>query len=864
MLLQLLMDASMDDISRLAGSIYFKNYIWQRWDIESEIPAQDRNTIKENLLKCMLSVPKQVQAQLSAALEQIACSDFPEEWKNLLPELVETIKGCMVSKDLTKFAGAMETVYAVCKRFKNEGLSYDLKYLVETFQQTHKDSFQFICQHMFQPNVSEQDLKLWNSILLSSCRIFYVFNKVDLPGFFEDNMTLYFQGFLTFLKYNNPALTGPDDDTPGPLEELKGQVVDNLSLYAEKYQEELEALKDHGIGACVKSVWELLMASGLTEKNDYLVASGIHFLSVASTQKWNPNPFDDDSVLTAICEKVVLPNIRLRPSDIELFEMNPQEYIRRDIEGADQDTRRRSSIDLVKSLGRFYDKKVTGILMNYVQQAMQKPGANELDKDMCIYLIIAMAVRGQTRMQGVTALNQDVPYMQFLEQFAFPPLAQANINPVLHASCLRYVTIFRNQLTKNQVIQLIPAVVKHVGSNSAVVHTYAANCIERILSVKDRDPATNKLRNRFQAAELKDSLRAAIPPLIARLTNLNDTNALLLNEYLMRCLMRIFSFLGKEAVDLAVDSLQKLAALCDAVAKNPSNPLFNHYLFETIASIVRVAVPAHVQQVEASLLPVCAKILETNVVDFIPYAFQILGLLLDHTTNVHQIYLQLFATCLKPDLWKSPANVPGLVRLFKAYFIKHAAFRDTLNQNLQQIVDCFRFVLGHKKIFSSAFDMLNNMFRYVPFDIYQSKLQEIIQTCLTRLQRKPSPKLKKDFVISMSLLEHKQQTHVVPKVFESIQAGLAGNILEHVWFPSLDMMVTPAQKKICALGLAKLMTDPVVCTNQKLLSVALDKMSVLLGLKENAFNNRENINSLNVIDESDDDGNVFIHFQIFN
>ena len=39
-----------------------------------------------------------------------------------------------------------------------------------------------------------------------------------------------------------------------------------------------------------------------------------------------------------------------RPSDEELFEDNPEEYIRRDIEGSDVDTRRRAACDLVKAL----------------------------------------------------------------------------------------------------------------------------------------------------------------------------------------------------------------------------------------------------------------------------------------------------------------------------------------------------------------------------------------------------------------------------------------------------------------------------------------------------------------------------------
>ena len=54
------------------------------------------------------------------------------------------------------------------------------------------------------------------------------------------------------------------------------------------------------------------------------VDEGIHFLGCASATKWGANnPFDQPDVLPQICEKIVLPNIRLRASDTELFVDNP-------------------------------------------------------------------------------------------------------------------------------------------------------------------------------------------------------------------------------------------------------------------------------------------------------------------------------------------------------------------------------------------------------------------------------------------------------------------------------------------------------------------------------------------------------------
>lgn len=54
-------------------------------------------------------------------------------------------------------------------------------------------------------------------------------------------------------------------------------------------------------------------------------------------------------------------------SDEELFEDNPDEYIRRDIEGSDVDTRRRAACDLVKVLTRYFEQEIKQIFVEYVK-----------------------------------------------------------------------------------------------------------------------------------------------------------------------------------------------------------------------------------------------------------------------------------------------------------------------------------------------------------------------------------------------------------------------------------------------------------------------------------------------------------------
>lgn len=54
-------------------------------------------------------------------------------------------------------------------------------------------------------------------------------------------------------------------------------------------------------------------------------------------------------------------------SDQELFEDNPEEYTRKDIEGSDVDTRRRAACDLVNTLSQNFEVKIMEIFGQYLQ-----------------------------------------------------------------------------------------------------------------------------------------------------------------------------------------------------------------------------------------------------------------------------------------------------------------------------------------------------------------------------------------------------------------------------------------------------------------------------------------------------------------
>ena len=149
------------------------------------------------------------------------------------------------------------------------------------------------------------------------------------------------------------------------------QICENVSMYAIKYGEEFHP----HLASFVAAVWQLLTSTGLQVcstypllnltyfqcKYDLLVSTALGFLGSVAEQTGNNSLFSDGNALKTICEQVILPNVGYRQEDEELFEDNPEEWIRRDLEGSDQATRRRAACDLIRSLSRNFETQITEI-----------------------------------------------------------------------------------------------------------------------------------------------------------------------------------------------------------------------------------------------------------------------------------------------------------------------------------------------------------------------------------------------------------------------------------------------------------------------------------------------------------------------
>ena len=96
------------------------------------------------------------------------------------------------------------------------------------------------------------------------------------------------------------------------------------------------------------------------------------------------------------------------------------------------------------------------------------------------------------------------------------------------------------------------------------------------------------------------------------------------NDYVMKCIMRILAFEKQEIAPYSNVVFAELGGVLGEVAKNPQNPMFSHYLFESLGVVVKSVVKGGGGgECEERLLPGFEVVLGKDVVEYAPYVFQV-------------------------------------------------------------------------------------------------------------------------------------------------------------------------------------------------------------------------------------------------
>uniref|UniRef100_A0AAR2IME0 Exportin-2 n=1 Tax=Pygocentrus nattereri TaxID=42514 RepID=A0AAR2IME0_PYGNA len=788
LLLLTALEKSQDEVIRVCAAVTFKNYIKRNWRIVEDEPNKisdpDRTAIKANIVNLMLTSPEQIQKQLSDAISIIGREDFPQKWPDLLTEMVTRFQ----SGDFHIINGVLRTAHSLFKRYRHEFKSNELwleiKLVLDTFAQPLTELFKV-------------------NVFVKCCLIEMQFR--DLPEFFEDNMETWMTHFHNLLTLDNKLLQTDDEEEAGLLELLKSQICDNAALYAQKYDEEFQPY----LPRFVTAIWNLLVTTGQEVKYDLLVSNAIQFLASVCERPHYKHLFEDQNTLTSICEKVIVPNMEFRSADEEAFEDNSEEYIIRDLEGSDIDTRRRAACDLVRGLCRFFEGPVTAIFSGYVNSMLteyaKNPAVNWKHKDAAIYLVTSLASKAQTQKHGITQANELVNLSEFFVNHILTDLRSPNVNefPVLKADAIKYVMTFRSQLPKEQLLETVPLLVAHLRAESTVQHTYAAHALERLFTM--RGPSNSTLLSATEIAPFTEQL----------LNNLFNAMAIpgsSENEYIMKAIMRSFSLLQETIVPYVPTLIGQLTQKLLLVSKNPSKPHFNHYLFESLCLSIRItckANPVSVGSFEEALFPVFTEILQSDVQEFVPYVFQVMSLLLEiHTSPIPSSYMALFPHLLQPILWERTGNIPPLVRLLQAYLEKGGAtIANSAADKIPGLLGVFQKLIASKANDHQGFYLLNSIVEHMPPESITQYRKQIFILLFQRLQSSKTTKFIKSFLVFINLYCVKYGAIALQEIFDDIQPKMFGMVLEKIVIPEVQKVSGQVEKKICAVGITKILTE---------------------------------------------------------
>ena len=799
------------------------------------IPDPEKEQIKALIVPLMLSATPRIQSQLSEALSLIGKHDFPKKWPSLLPELVSSLRTASQSSDYVSISGILGTANSIFKKFryqyKTNDLFLDLKYCLDNFAAPLLEIFLKTATLIDSvvnsggPAVAATLRPLIESQRLC-CRIFYSLNFQELPEFFEDHMKEWMSEFKKYLTTRYPALEEGSGDGLAVVDDLRSAVCENISLYIEKNEEEFQGyLNDFAL-----AVWSLLGTASASSGRDQLTINAIKFLTTVSTSVHHAL-FAADDVISQICQGIVIPNVRLRDEDEELFEMNYVEFIRRDMEGSDLDTRRRIACELLKGIATNYKEKVTAIVSVQIQNMLgscaTNPAANWKDKDCAIYLVVSLA----TKKAGGTSVSTDLVNVEnFYGSVIVPELKSQDVNgfPMLKAGALKFFTMFRNQISKPIAIALVPDVARFLVSESNVVHSYAANCIEKLLLVREEGGIA-----RYTSSDISPFL----PVLISNLFNALKFPESEENQYVMKCIMRVLG-VADITREVAGPCILELTNVLAEVCKNPKNPVFNHYLFEAVAVLVRRACEKDASLIsafEGSLFPCLQTILVNDVTEFFPYAFQLLAQLVElNRPPIPPSYMQIFELLLSPDSWRKTANVPALVRLLQA-FLQKAPHELNREGRLSQVLGIFERLVSSHTTDEQGFYVLNTVIENLGYEVIMPYVGHIWATLFGRLQKNRTIKFVKSFLIFMSLFLVKHGSTNLMDSINAVQANIFLVILEQFWIPNLKLITGDIEMKLTSVASTRLLCEsPALLdpTSAKQWGKLLDSIVTLLSRPE--------------------------------
>ncbi|KIM79693.1 hypothetical protein PILCRDRAFT_791278, partial [Piloderma croceum F 1598] len=848
-----LSSAGVDRPVRLAGVVYLKNLVMMRWEEDiNPLPEIDKATLRAELVPGLIVLSntqdKTIRAQIAKSVSLIAELDFPERWSGLIDQLISHLPTSTSLSPPTSLTqnltiSILETAHSIFQPWRahvrSDSLFAEINFVLSRFGDKFMQLFRETASLLLSPSNEDTELKdLQAQTMILLLDIFYDLTCQDLPPIIEDAHEEFYQPeggrgwLLRILRWGGVAGVDAetDDTTPSLSSQLKTRVLEIAELYIKLYPDQLSRFPGT-IEAFVSGVWELVGAGagGLGGvRDDLLVSQSLRFISTAIRSGYYRSLFSSRETIAGLVEGVVVPNVGLRDHEMEQFEDDPLEFIRLDLSlpgsstglSADITTRRQAAADVLQALvGSGYESEATEIVGGWIGRGLERYNASRgaggdgeawKAKDSAVYLLTAVATRGSTTQHGVTSTNTLVDVVRFFTEHVFQDLqAQAGeVHPILQVDAIRFLYTFRNQLTKDQLLSVLPLLVRHLGSDNYVCYTYAAITIDRVLFIKQ---GTQLL---FTQTDIRDISPALLNAVLSKIEGAGSAEKVAENDHLMKCAMRVIVTARQTLTPGYERTLQRLVGILGVVSKNPSNPNFDQFIFESISALMRFVVsgtPTTLPTFEQALFEPFTIIIQQEIEQYIPYVFQILAQMLElHTADVPTDYRSLLPFLLQPAIWQQKGSIPGLVKLLKAFLARDAKQMVVAGQ-VAAVLGIIQQRLIPSKINDVwGMELLQAVMQNIPVADLRPYFRAIVINLLTRLQTSKTDQyvylLTYFLLFTMAIKVDGLTPDYLIGTVEEIQSQLWSQILNNFVVGQLPK-VPLKDHKVVVVGLTRMLTQ---------------------------------------------------------
>lgn len=142
--------------------------------------------------------------------------------------------------------------------------------------------------------------------------------------------------------------------------------------------------------------------------------------------------------------------------------------------------------------------------------------------------------------------------------------------------------------------------------------TYAAITIERVLFLK----AADRRRLLFSSTDVQPFAESILMALFRNIERGQTPEKIAENDYLIKCVMRLIATSREAMIPIRQPVLKHLTDILVEITKNPSNPRFTQYCFESISTLVRFVTagdPSTIGEFEQALSGPFMSILQNDV-----------------------------------------------------------------------------------------------------------------------------------------------------------------------------------------------------------------------------------------------------------